>query len=315
MSSKPSYLITLATGRQGTSTAIELLKRGVTVHVFVRSASAPKALHLKSLGCIVFEGSADDPSTMAPAMRGVTGVFLNFFPDGRDFDKQISQAVNFLVAAQNAKTVTSVVVSTGLNTGKHQEWLEVNPNYPMKWYYMAKNGIEEAVSESDITYKTFLRPGWLMHNYVEETLYSTHWPRYREGIMDVAYEPGTKTAHFDPSDVGKFATAAFEHPAKFNGEVIELGNEQLTIEEVAATLSKGTGVKVEAHHCSKEEAAEWENRRVAGGLWMRGRWGDKEGMYTCDPTVLEKYGIELTTFEEFVAREKGNLRGAFEIAE
>jgi hypothetical protein len=48
---------------------------------------------------------------------------------------------------------------------------------------------------------------------------------------------------------------------------------------------------------------------------MRGRWGNKEGMYTCDPTVLEKYGIKLTTFEEFVAREKDKLRGAFEIAE
>jgi hypothetical protein len=31
--------------------------------------------------------------------------------------------------------------------------------------------------------------------------------------------------------------------------------------------------------------------------------------------VLEKYGIKLTTFEEFVAREKDKLRGAFEIAE
>ena len=301
MPSKQSYLVTLATGRQGTSTAAELRKHDNIVHVFVRDKTSERAKHLESLGCIVFEGSADDIHTIEPAMRGVTGIFLNFFPDFQDLTSQARQAQNYLTVAAASKTVTSVVVSTALHADKHTQWLADDPNYPMKAYYGAKVAIEEVVRASDIKYKTILRPGWLMHNYLEP-LWRTHYPRYQsEHVLDVAYPPGSKTAHFDAADMGKLAAAAFLDPERFDNEVIECGNEQLTIEDVAREIGGAIGVKMKSKYLTLEEVDEFA--RQAPGLRVR-LWGTKEGAFTNDPKPLEKYGVQLTTLKKFVQREK-----------
>jgi uncharacterized protein YbjT (DUF2867 family) len=300
-----SYLVTLATGRQGTSTAAELRKQEKIVHVFVRDKASERAKHLESLGCVVFEGSPDDINSIEPAMEGITGIFLNFWPNFQDPTSEGRQAKNYLRVATASKTVTSVVVSTALNIGNHAQWLAEDPNYPMKPYYASKAAVEEMVRASNIKYKTFLRPGWLMHNYLEP-LWRTHYPRYQnEHTLDVAYPPASKTAHFDAADVGKFAAAAFLDPERFHNEVIELGNEQLTIEDVAREIGDGIGVEMKTKYLAPEEVNDFA--RQAPGIRVR-LWGTTEEAFTNDPKAIEKYGIELKSLREFVRREKTALK-------
>jgi uncharacterized protein YbjT (DUF2867 family) len=204
-----SYLITLPTGRQGASTAAELLKHNKVVHVLVSDPTSSRAQALHKLGCVLFQGDLEDNSSIQPATKGVTGTFLNLRPSGQNPEAQIHQAKNLLEVAATEPSVTSIVVSTALKTGKHEEYLAHDPNYAMAGFYASKKAVEDAVRSSDIKYKTYLRPGWLIHNYVEP-LWKYQFPAYQsEHTLDVAYPQGTTTAHLDAADVGKFAAAAF----------------------------------------------------------------------------------------------------------
>jgi uncharacterized protein YbjT (DUF2867 family) len=70
MPEKGTYFVTLATGRQGASTAACLLKHNNRVHAFVRDKGTSDAKTLEKLGCKLFEGSPDDPAAVTPAIAG-----------------------------------------------------------------------------------------------------------------------------------------------------------------------------------------------------------------------------------------------------
>ena len=62
---------------------------------------------------------------------------------------------------------------------------------------------------------------------------------------------------------------------------------------------------VKARHVEENDEVE-RLARKAPGLGIR-RWGTKEGAYNCKLVELEKYGVELTSFEEWTAREMQGL--------
>jgi uncharacterized protein YbjT (DUF2867 family) len=269
MAAKMCYLVTLATGRQGASTAAELIKHGKIVHAFVKDMTSPRSKALESLGCVLFEGNLDDKSAIEQAIKGVTGIFLNLQPAQQDPEAEIRQTRNVLELASSSKTVRSIVVSTGLKSGKLEDYLSHDPNYYMASYHRSKKAVEDAVRASDIQYKTYLRPAWLMHNYIEP-MWRYHFKAYQsEHTLDVVFPPGTHFAHLDAADVGKFAAAAFINPDRFNGEVIELGNEQLTIEDVARTIENATGVKIKTKYLNGEEDLEVAKTYYTYGEYLR----------------------------------------------
>lgn len=311
MASKPSYLVTLPTGRQGASTAAELLKHGRVVHALVSDKTSSRAKALEDLGCILFEGNLDDKSTIEPALQGVTGIFLNLRPAQQDPEAEIRQTRNVLDVAASSKTVTSIVVSTAIKAGKHEEYLSHDPNYAMAGFYQSKKGVEDAVRDSDIRFKTFLRPGWLMQNYLEPLWRYQYPSSYQsEHVIEVTYPPGTTAAHFDAADVGKFAAAAFLDPEKFDGHVIELGNEQLTVEVVARTIENATGVKMKTKYLIGDEDLERAKSFYTYGMWQ---WGLKENHFITNPKDMDQYQIRLTTFDEFARREVDSLKEALNV--
>ena len=308
----PSYLITLATGRQGASTAAELLKHNKVVHALVRDKASRRAKALEDIGCVLFEGNLDDKPTIQSAMKGVTGIFLNLRPAQSDRKAEVQQTRNILELATSEKTVTSIVVSTALKASKHEEYLSRDPNYAMAGFYASKIAVEDAVRSSGIKYKTYLRPGWLMHNYLEP-LCQYQFPAYQtDHLLEVTYPPGTTTAHFDAADVGKFAAAAFLDPERFDGHEIELGDEQLTIEESARTIEKATGIKIGTKYLIADEDLERAKTFYVYGMWQ---WGVKEGHFKTNRGDLDKYRIPLTTLDEFCQREVGSLKKALKVEE
>lgn len=133
-----------------------------------------------------------------------------------------------------------------------------------------------------------------------------HFPEYeKEHVLSVSYEPGFRTGHFDPDDVGKFAAGALVRPKGFRGKVIELTGERLTFEEIAGCLSRVADVEVRARFRSEEET---EELRASGKLAVLERqlWAREVG-FEYDPTALDKYGIKLGTLAEYLEREKGRL--------
>ncbi|KAJ7078075.1 NAD dependent epimerase/dehydratase [Mycena epipterygia] len=301
----PTFLITSATGRQGTSTARLLLAKGAKVHALVRDTSSPASLALQSMGATLFKGNFDDVPAITAAMEGVTGVFLNTFPKIGDPTGEPRDAETFVAAARAAGTVTSFVVSTVCNAGR-DDWDTLKPDFPfLATYYSSKSGVEKVVRASGFTY-TILRPGWLMHNYIAPGP-AYHFPEFMSArVLTVSYPRDFRMEHLDAADVGQFAAAALLDPLRFAGHEIELANERLTFDEIAAHLSEAVGAEVKVKYRTEEETA--EARKTLPTVEMQ-LWAAKVGRFQdADQTKVAQYGFRLTTFKEFLEREKSAIK-------
>ncbi|KAJ7240565.1 NAD dependent epimerase/dehydratase [Mycena rebaudengoi] len=288
----PTFLITCATGRQGGSAARILLSKGHKVHALVRDPAAAPALALEALGATLFKGDLADVAAVTAATQGVTSVFLNPFPSFTNPNGEAEAAQTVVDAARAAGTVTSIVLSTVLRADSAPS--DIDPAH--------KAGAERVVRESGFAY-TILRPGWLMHNYIG-TAPTYHFPEYAtQRLLTVSFPEGYRLDHLDAADVGKFTVAAFLEPERFAGKEIDLVRELLTFEEVAAHLSEAAGVEVTARYRTKEETDALKATMPTIEMQL---WAPKA------PAVdLREYGIELTSFKEFLAREKDALRKTF----
>ncbi|TVY25626.1 NmrA-like family domain-containing protein [Lachnellula hyalina] len=302
-----TYLITGATGYQGGSTARQLLSHGHRIHAFVRNPSSPAAQNLAALGATLFKGDYSDLPSIIAATKGVSGVFLNTFPDFQHPDGEVPQAQNFVTAAREAGTVTSFVVSTVFKSKENLEFTAARTSdFPfLARYYRSKAGVEDVVLASGIKHVTILRPTGLGYQYLSPycLLYFPEYPK--EHFMTVSYAKEYRQGHLDPEDVGKFAAAAFLQPEKFGGKTIELVKEVLTFDEIVAVISRVSGVKIGTRYRSQEETR---------ALVLSGKFPVLETQmiprrldYEKEVTSFEEYGIQLGTLECFLEREKLKL--------
>jgi uncharacterized protein YbjT (DUF2867 family) len=301
-----TFLITGATGSQGGATARTLLSQNVTVHALVRNINSLASQSLQRAGAILFQGDFDDTIAIKAAITGVSGIFLNPFPTA-DPELQVRQAQNFIDAAIASKAVETIVLSTAFFTGSRDIWGSTDPHLGLQAYYSQKAAIEDAVRSAGLQNYTILRPSFLMQNYLLPQAAFLTPELSSEGVLVHIYEKGTKMPHMDAADVGKFAAAALLEPDKFRGEEIELGNENLTIEEVAGMMKEISGVEVGIRKRSEEEARMvWDNIPT---LRFQ-RMANENDLSINGIALVEKYGIRLTSFEEFLAREKEVLIGS-----
>ncbi|KAE8446446.1 hypothetical protein EG329_012051 [Mollisiaceae sp. DMI_Dod_QoI] len=301
-----TFLITSATGAQGGATARELLYHGAKVHALVRDLSSPASKALQSLGVTLFEGTFFDLPAIKEALVGVTGVFLNTFPSFTDPDGEVQQARNIVTAAKEAKSVTTIVVSTVYKASERAEIAASKPNFPFLNYYLArKAGVEEVVKAAGFEHWTVLRPDWLDYNYLAPGCV-IHFPEYQsEHVLTVSYDPSFKKSHLDPYDVGKFAAAALLEPQRYDRLILELSGELLTFEEIAERLSRASGVRVTVRFRTEEETRELVESNKIPVIELQ-IW-EREVKFENDRKALDKYGIQLGTLEEYLKREKGRL--------
>ncbi|KAJ7778319.1 NAD dependent epimerase/dehydratase [Mycena metata] len=296
------FLVTCATGRQGASTARLLLAKGAKVNALVRDPTSPAALALQSLGATLFKGDFNDVAAITSAIQGVNGVFLNTFPDFTDPNGETRAAETFVAAARATGTVTSFVVSTVFYTNTFADWGEIKADFPfLAQYFASKAGVEKVIRASGFTY-TILRPGWLMHNYIGAGP-AYHFPQYpTERVLVVSFPRDYRMDHLDADDVGQFAAAALLEPARFSGKEIDLVNEWLTCDEVAAHLSKAIGTEVKVQYRNETETAEARKvlPTVEGQIF--------KPKHAKSVPSLAEYGFRLTTFAEFLEREKTAIR-------
>lgn len=298
-----TFLVTGATGYQGGATIRYLLEKGETVHALVRNPDSPAAQKLKQKGVVIFKGDFDDVEAIKAATKGVDGVFQNLSPTW-PAEQQIQQAKNFVNAALEAGTVKSYVVSTAFYCSDRRIWGDYDPSHGLHIYYTTKSAVEDVVKQAGFPSYTILRPAWLYQNYlVPQSGY--HFPELStEGLLAHVYEPNTRMPHFDADNVGQFAAAALTEPEKFNGHEIELGNENLTLEETRDFLSKAAGVDIKTRIRSKEEVIELGFK--VGTLIFQQLANEKD-LSIDGKALVEKYGIPFNNFGDVMAREKEDL--------
>lgn len=281
-----------------------LLDAGVKVHAVVRNPQSEQAVRLKNQGVVLFEGDNDNFDTFCKAALGCKGIYLNLQPSPTDSGSQQRQAKGIVQACKDAG-LEIIVVSTAYFTSHRSKWDNlVGERSGVRGYYLAKAEMEKVVREAGLKHYTILRPAWFHANYLLP--YSAwHFPDLSTtGELVHSYADGVKMAHIDEDDIAKYGVAALLDPAKFSGDEIELGNENLTVEDAAKILSKISGFQVTVR---KRTAAEVEAAKNVVPTQTFQLWANAVDVTIDGRETEKKYGIRMTTFEEYLAREKGRL--------
>lgn len=111
-------------------------------------------------------------------------------------------------------------------------------------------------------------------------------------------------SHFDAHDLGELAAAALMSSEQWNGETVELGNEKLGFEAVAATISKATGIQVQVNYLRDDDV----NGVDGSAKRIESSEESNSSKYICSALDAENYGVKLTSFEDWVEREKVSLQ-------
>jgi uncharacterized protein YbjT (DUF2867 family) len=289
-------LVTGATGAQGGATARALLEAGVRVRVLTRSPETRAAKHLASAGAELIQGDMGDPASLCPAMRGVYGVFSVQVPDsgGTDAERRHGFA---LIEAARAANVRHFVHTSVCEAGRHLSFSRWDSGYWWQKYWTDKWDVEEAVRNADFAHWTVLKPAFMMDNFAQPK--AKHmFPHLKKGQIVTALLPSTRMQLVAADDVGAFACAALANPGRFDRANIDLAAEALTMQEVAATLSRTLHKGVSARSVSPQDA-------VGAGLfpgWVRSQEWTNEVGYRADIDALAAYGVPLTPFAGWIER-------------
>lgn len=164
-------LVTGATGNTGRGLVASLRRAGVEVRVLVRDVAKAKAL--QAMGAEVVVGDLDKPSTIIPAVEGVSKIYLLTW----NGPTAVQQAENVIKAATHAGNIHLV---------RHSMWGPERSRIIQQGYQ-----IEERVKASGLPW-TLLKPTFFMQNTMmaAQTISSNgviYWDMYdgKLGMIDV----------------------------------------------------------------------------------------------------------------------------------
>jgi len=273
----PLILVSGATGNQGGAVARRLLKRGFRVRALSRDTQKSEAQALAEGGAEVVRGDLNDRSSVDRALEGAYGVFSvqNFYEGG--YEGEVRQGKTLADAAKAAGVGHVVYSSVG---SAHRE-----RGIP---HFDSKGEIEEYKRQADLPY-TILRPVFFMQN----------WEMMRDQILD-----GTLAQPLDPEkplqqvnveDLGAFAAIAFENPDEWLGREVDLAGDELTMPEVAKTMSQVTGLEISYYQVPWNQFREQMGEEFA----VMYEWFNEVG-YEADISALRSEYPELTTLEQYL---------------
>ena len=260
-------LVTGATGRQGGAVVRHLLKNNFKVKAMSRTPGSIQAQSLSSQGVDIVEGDMSNPDSLVNAMKECHGVFSvqNFFEYGAE--KEIRFGKNMVDAARRSDIrhfIYSSVCNAGDKTGVP--------------HFETKKIIEKYAIESGLP-ATIVRPVKFMENY--------YIPQVFKGILGGrlidAIAPGKKHQLLASDDIGAYTAALFKDPDKFIGLQVELAGDELTNEEIGATMSEVLGRKIKFKRLPLFIARLAMNRE----MYLMFKWFNKRG-FDADMDLMKK---------------------------
>jgi uncharacterized protein YbjT (DUF2867 family) len=269
-------LVTGATGQQGGAVAHALLREGRKIRVMTRNPG--KAAALAKAGAEVIKGDLTDQTDLQAALRGVQGVFAMSTPFEAGMDSEVRQGVMLADAAKRAGVAHYVYTSVG-SAHRHTGI----PHFDSKW------NVERHIEKIGLS-ATILRPVFFMENF------TTFAQPSADGVITMPMKPGRKLAMVALRDIGEFGAAAFLRPKDFLGQALDLAGDELTIPEAAAFLAKATGRMIRFHELPLDQA----EAAMGHDLATMFRWFNDVGYAIDVPALKKKFGIPLTTFQEWI---------------
>ncbi|KAL7917390.1 hypothetical protein ACQKWADRAFT_306936 [Trichoderma austrokoningii] len=298
-----TYLVTQATGQQSLSVIAHLLAAGAKVHAVVRDpAKIPSALQKQ--GITIFKGESTNLDEIFQAAQGCEGAFLNTFPIP---GVEALQAKTIVEACKKAGIERIVAATTFIVDNKTMWDDEATREVGLHEYFASKAEVEEAVRNGNFKAYTIVRPAVLHSDFMLPGVHLNFPALPERGELNHAFNDGVAIFYTDVQDVGEYVSAAFQDPAKFAGQEINLINELLTVEQVRNTLVKVSGRDVKV---KRRDNVEVEELKTSARGMLFHLWANKKDLTPYVNVVKEtqaKFGIPLTSLEAALQRDKVRL--------
>ena len=224
------YAIAGVSGHTGSVVASTLLAAGKPVRVIVRDAAKGEPWRAK--GADVAVASLDDRAALAAALKGAEGAYLLIPPGG--FGETG-------IPASRAKTTAAILGAVGDAKPKHVVFLSsvgaqhASGTGPIQYLKPVEDGLRASGVPS-----TFLRASSFMEN----------WGAMLQGAIagGALYHPqAVRAPQVATTDIGKTAARLLVEGAPKQTRIVNLaGPQDLTLEDVAAALSKVAGKEIKA---------------------------------------------------------------------
>lgn len=279
-----TILVTGATGRQGGAVVQHLVRNNFTVKAFSRTPDSISAQILISKGVEVVKGDMSNLQSLIAVMKGCDGVFSiqNYFECGAE--KEVEFGKNLANAAKQSN-ISHFIYNSVCNA-------DSSTGVP---HFETKNKIEQHIKSIGLPY-TILRPVKFMENY--------YIPQVFKGILGGklfdSIKPGKKHQIIALDDIGKYVADAFANPEKYLAKTIEIAGDELTNEEVAATMTEVLGIKVKFKRLPLFVVKMVMDKE----LYLMFRWFNEKG-FTANITETKKLfsSVKVTTLKEFLLNE------------
>ncbi|MEO8116746.1 MAG: NAD(P)H-binding protein, partial [Bacteroidota bacterium] len=189
-------LITLATGKTGYATAVQLLKEGYAVRIYVRSKNQ-KALELEKLGAEIAIGEFNNYNQLKTAMEGITNVYYCYpYKPGMPEDIAL-----FIAVAKEAKI--NAVIFMGQRIAEFDDTGSALTNDIRKCYdLLEKSGLNVI----------YFAPGYFADNAFVVTEYVLQL-----GIMPNPFGDG-KNPWISIADMGRCLASLLKNPEPYYGQ-------------------------------------------------------------------------------------------------
>lgn len=210
-----TILVTGATGNVGAEILRLLQEQGQAVRVAVRSPKAARNSGADGVQEVAFDFA--EPATYGAALNGVTRLFLMRPPQISNTKKYIDPVID----AAKQSGVQQIVLLSLLGAEK-------NPILPHR-------KIEQSILRSGIPY-TFLRPSFFMQNL--STTHRLDIQKHNEVFVPAGHGA---TSFIDVRDIAAVAAKTLTEPGHAYRAYPLTGNEALTYDDVARTLTEALG--------------------------------------------------------------------------
>jgi uncharacterized protein YbjT (DUF2867 family) len=285
-------LVIGGTGTQGGNVARELLKHGHRVRILSRNPESAAAQAIADKGAELIQGDLADAASLEPAMDNVSAIFSAQYADPYDQTVEPRNAANMVEAARKAG-IEQVVHTSVAGSNVFPRW--------DKYKYLSKTWenkyeIEELIRNGGFQAWTILHPCWFMENFVEPNS-AIMAPELKNGVLFGTLKGDTPLKLNSGEDTAKFARTAFENPQKFHGKDINIASDELSMTEIAQTLSSVLHKKVVFETAGDEET---RKRGMLEGTVYFMEWLEEVPGFGFDIQETREYGVVLKSFAEWV---------------
>jgi NAD(P)H dehydrogenase (quinone) len=233
MTQVQKILVLGASGKTGSATAMELLKKGESVRAFVRRTDS-RSDALKTAGAEIFKGEMSNFEDISKALVGVDKAYF-VAPWVAD---QMHIASTFAVAAAQSDLKLIVTITQWLAHPQH-------PSEATRWSYLTDQTFDMVPGVDVIKINT----GWFADNYLLPELLAMVT---QLGVFPFPLGEG-KTAPVSNEDIGRVAAEALANPAPYIGKTIRpTGPKLMSPQDLAESFSKVTGRKVKYENISEK---------------------------------------------------------------